>query len=212
ACQSLLGTHNGRLAGTFGVAAGFSMHPLKIINVWGDAGIVVTDDDEMNRKLRLLRNHGLANRDEMEILGYNTRLDSLQAVVGKRMISQAPDIVRMRAEKAAFYDAGFAEIPQITIPPRNQGSTHVFLLYVLFAEDRDALVQHCLDAGIEAKVHYPIPLYLQKALAHLGHKRGDFPISDRHAADVISFPVDQHLSRDEMAYVISTVREFYEGK
>ena len=212
ACQSLLGTHNGRLAGTFGVAAGFSMHPLKIINVWGDAGIVVTDDDEMNRKVRLLRNHGLGNRDEMEILGYNTRLDSLQAVVGKKMVARAQDIVRKRAENASFYDAGFATIPQITIPPRNQGSTHVFLLYVLFAEDRDALIQHCLDADIEAKVHYPIPLYMQKPLAHLGHKRGDFPVSDRHATDVISFPVDQHLSRDEMDYVISTVREFYEGK
>lgn len=212
ACQSLLGTHDGRLAGTFGIAAGFSMHPLKIINVWGDAGIVVTDDDEMSRKLRLLRNHGLTNRDEMEILGYNTRLDSLQAVVGKTMVERAPGIVRERARNAAHYDAGFARIPQIRIPPRNRGSTHVFLLYVLFAEDRDGLLRHCLDAGIEAKVHYPIPLYRQKALAFLGHKPGDFPVADRHATDVISFPVDQHLSREEMDYVVATVGDFYEGK
>jgi dTDP-3-amino-2,3,6-trideoxy-4-keto-D-glucose/dTDP-3-amino-3,4,6-trideoxy-alpha-D-glucose/dTDP-2,6-dideoxy-D-kanosamine transaminase len=212
ACQSLLGTHDGRLAGTFGIAAGFSMHPLKIINVWGDAGIVVTDDDEMNRKLRLLRNHGLVNRDEMEILGYNTRLDSLQAVVGKTILEQAPEIVRKRALNAAHYDAGFAQIPQITIPPRNQGSTHVFLLYVLFAKQRDALVEYCLEAGIEAKVHYPIPLYQQKALAFLDHKPGDFPVADRHAVDVISFPVDQHLSKDEMDYVVATVRKFYEGE
>src|SRR3546814_14824105 len=86
------------------------MHPLKIINVWGDAGIVVTDDDEMARQLRLLRNHGLRNRDEMEIFGYNTRLDSVQAVVGKWIVRQARDIVEARARRGARYGAGFAGI------------------------------------------------------------------------------------------------------
>lgn len=209
ACQSLLSEWDGVKAGTFGIAAGFSMHPLKIINVWGDAGIVVTNDDEMDRQLRLLRNHGLRNRDEMEILGYNTRLDSTQAVVGKWIVKQAPDIVERRAEVAAHYDAGFESIAQIVIPPRNPRTKHVYLLYILFAEDRDALLQHCLDAGIEAKVHYPIALYRQEALAHLGHVAGDFPVTDRHVDTMISFPVDQHLTRAEQDYVIETVKAFY---
>lgn len=211
ACQSLMGEIDGRKAGTFGVASGFSMHPLKIINVWGDAGVVVTDDEGMDRKLRLLRNHGLRNRDEMEILGYNTRLDSVQAVVGKYIVRRTGAIVTARVANAAYYDAGFRDVAGVRIPPRNPRTRHVYLLYILFAERRDELLKYCLERGVEAKVHYPIPLYLQDALKFLGYKRGDFPVTDRHAADCITFPVDQHLSRDEQDYVIQTVRDFYMG-
>jgi dTDP-4-amino-4,6-dideoxygalactose transaminase len=208
-CQSLLGEIDGKRAGTFGIAAGFSMHPLKIINVWGDAGIVVTNDDEMNRKLRLLRNHGLRNRDEMEILGYNSRLDSVQAVVGKWIVRQLPDIARKRAEAAAYYDAGFADLPGVRMPSRNPRTRNVYLLYILFAERRDELLAHCIANGVEAKVHYPIPVYRQKALEFLGHREGDFPVTDRHAREVITVPVDQHLSRAEQDHVIATIRNFY---
>jgi dTDP-4-amino-4,6-dideoxygalactose transaminase len=209
ACQSLLGEFDGRKAGSFGLAAGFSMHPLKILNVWGDAGIVVTNDPEIDRRVRLLRNHGLRNRDEMEILGYNTRLDSVQAVVGKWIMPQAEWIVSRRAENAAHYDRGFSNIPGIRIPPRDPRTRHVFLLYILFAEERDELLRYCLDAGIEAKVHYPIPLYLQEALRFLGHQPGDFPVTDRHARTGISFPVDQHLTADDLDYVVDVVKTFY---
>jgi dTDP-3-amino-2,3,6-trideoxy-4-keto-D-glucose/dTDP-3-amino-3,4,6-trideoxy-alpha-D-glucose/dTDP-2,6-dideoxy-D-kanosamine transaminase len=209
ACQSLMAERDGKRVGTWGVAAGFSMHPLKIINVWGDAGVIVTDDDEMARKLRMLRNHGLRNRDEIEMLGYNTRLDSLQAVVGKWILARVHDITARRIANADYYDAAFAKIPQIRIPPRGNGVRHVFLLYILFAEDRDRLLRFCLDRGIEAKVHYPIPLYCQDGLRHLGYKPGDFPVSDRHAREMITFPVDQHLSRAEQDHVIATVRDFY---
>ncbi|MFD1625111.1 DegT/DnrJ/EryC1/StrS family aminotransferase [Azospirillum griseum] len=208
-CQSLLGEIDGKRVGTFGVAAGFSMHPLKIINVWGDAGIVVTNDDEMNRRLRLLRNHGLKNRDEMEILGYNSRLDSVQAVVGKWIVRQLPDIAHKRGEAARYYDVGFADLSGVRIPPRNLRTRNVYLLYILFAERRDELLAHCVANGVEAKVHYPIPVYRQKALEFLGHRDGDFPVTDRHAREVITFPVDQHLSRAELDHVISTVRNFY---
>lgn len=208
-CQSLLGERDGTKVGAWGVATGFSMHPLKIINVWGDAGIVVTNDDEMNRMVRLLRNHGLKNRDEMEVFGYNSRLDSVQAVVGKWIVRQVGDIVTGRAARAAYYDDGLADIPQIRIPARQADTRHVYLLYMVFAEQRDALLDHCLKRGVEAKVHYPIPLYQQQALASLGYKPGDFPVTDRHARDCISLPVDQHLSRAEQDYAIDVVRSFY---
>jgi dTDP-4-amino-4,6-dideoxygalactose transaminase len=210
-CQSLLGEYSGKRVGTWGKATAFSMHPLKIINVWGDAGIVVTNDDEMNRTLRLLRNHGLRNRDEMEILGYNSRLDTLQAVVGKWIVRKLPEIVDGRIKAAAHYDAGFGAIKGVRVPPRRGNSKNVYLLYILFADDRDALLAHCIKRGIEAKVHYPIPLHLQDALKYLGYKAGDFPVSERHCAEGISFPVDQHLSPEEQNYVIDTVREFYDG-
>ena len=211
-CQSLLGERNGKQVGTWGLATGFSMHPLKIINVWGDAGVIVTNDNEMNKQARLLRNHGLKNRDEMEILGYNSRLDSVQAVVGKWMIKQVSSIVNARAEKALHYDKGFASIPEIKIPPRQINTKNVFLLYMIFAQDRDELLSYCLENGIEAKIHYPIPLYRQKALKYLNYKEGDFPITDQHAKDCISFPVDQHLSDLEQNYVIEVVKSFYENR
>jgi aminotransferase EvaB len=211
-CQSLMGEYNGQRVGTWGIATAFSMHPLKIINVWGDAGVVVTNDDNMNRRVRLLRNHGLRNRDEMEILGYNSRLDSAQAVVGKWIVRQLPQIVAGRIEAAAYYDRGFAGIPQVKIPPRRGYTKNVHLLYILFAQDRDALLEHCIDNGIEAKIHYPVPLHLQDALRYLGYKPGDFPVSERHCREGISFPVDQHLSRAEQDYLIETVRGFYAGK
>ena len=212
ACQSLLGEWQGRKAGTFGLAGAFSMHPLKIINVWGDAGVIVTDDDAIDRRCRLLRNHGLRNRDEMEILGYNTRLDSLQAVVGKHMLPQVPGWVEGRAAAAAYYDRAFASIPQLRIPRRDPRSKNVYLLYVLFAEHRDELHAHCVAEGIEAKVHYPIPVYRQQALRYLGHKEGDFPVADRHAREVITFPVDQYLSHAEQDRVVDVVRSFYQKR
>lgn len=210
-CQSLLGEYKGKRVGTWGAATAFSMHPLKIINVWGDAGIIVTNDDEMNRKVRLLRNHGLRNRDEMEILGYNSRLDSTQAVIGKWIVRKLPDIVVGRAAAGAYFDKGFSAIPQVRVPPRRDYTKNVFLLYILFVKDRDALLKHCIDKGIEAKVHYPIPLHLQDALKYLGYKVGDFPVSERHCREGISFPVDQHLSRAEQDYVIEAVNGFYNG-
>ena len=188
------------------------MHPLKIINVWGDAGIIVTNNEEMNKQARLLRNHGLKNRDEMEILGYNSRLDSVQAIVGKWMIRQVESIVSSRAQRAYRYDVGFSQTPGIQIPPRQLTTRNVFLLYMVFAKNRDALLDHCLKNGIEAKIHYPIPLYQQAALAHLNYKKGDFPVTDRHASECISFPVDQHLSDAEQNYVIETVKSFYKDK
>ena len=212
ACQSLTGERGGRKAGTWGIASGFSMHPLKIINVWGDAGIVVTDDDGMNRKVRLLRNHGLKNRDEMEMYGYNSRLDSVQAVVGKWSVRHIDEIVAGRIRTATYYDRGFADIAQVRVPDRDPAVKNVFLLYILHAEARDELVRYCIDRGIEAKVHYPIPLYQQAALAYLGHKPGDFPVTDRHAVETISFPVDGYLSPAEQDHVINTVRRFYEER
>ncbi len=209
ACQAILAEDHGRKSGTWGIAGGFSLHPLKNLNVWGDGGIIVTDDDDMADKLRLLRNHGLINRDEVALLGYNSRLDSLQAVVGNWLIDQVHDITDKRIANAAYFDKAFADIPQIIIPPRAPENKQVFHLYIVFAEDRDALYQHCLDNGIEAKVHYPIPLYQQEGLKFLGYQKGDFPVSDRHAASMITFPADQHLNTGDLDKVIETVKNFY---
>ena len=209
ACQSILGAIDDKNAGTWGSTGCFSLHPLKNLNVWSDGGVIVTDDDCLADRLRLLRNHGLSGRDEVALLGYNSRLDTIQAVVGNWLIPRTLAIALKRVANAAYYDQHLGRIRQIRIPPRPANMRCVYHLYVVFAECRDELLAHCQQAGIECKVHYPIPIYRQPAVAHLGYRIGDFPVTDRHAAEIITFPVDQHLTREQQDYVIETVKAFY---
>lgn len=212
ACQGILASLDGRNAGTWGATGAFSLHPLKNLNVWSDGGVIVTDDDALMQGLRLFRNHGMLNRDEIGILGYNSRLDTFQAIVGNWLIGSTEEITRQRIENARYYDMHLGKIPQIRIPPRLPNMRTVFHLYIVFAQDRNELLKHCLAKGIEAKVHYPISLYQQEALRFLGYKPGTFPVTDRHTTEIITFPTDQHLTRAEQDYVIETVRSFYDKR
>lgn len=209
ACQSILGAIDKKNAGTWGLAGAFSLHPLKNINVWSDGGVIVTDDSELDKKLRLLRNHGLEDRDTVTLMGYNSRLDTIQAVVGNWILPQAKTICNQRISNANYLDNGLEKIKQITIPPRLEGFHLVYHLYIVFAQDRDGLLQYCIDKGIEAKVHYPVPIYLQPALNSLCHRKGDFPVADAHAEKIITFPCDQHLEQSQLDYIIETVAEYY---
>ena len=210
ACQSILGDIGGKKAGTWGITGAFSLHPLKNLNVWSDGGVIVTDDKTVYDKLQLLRNHGLTDRDTVSLLGYNSRLDTIQAIVGSWLIPQTEEITAKRIDNAAFYDSHFKRLPGIRVPMRIEGYRIVYHLYIVFAECRDALLQHCISSGIEAKVHYPQPIYRQPGLKHLGYRQGDFPVSDSHAQTIITFPCDQHLTEEQLDYVVRTVREFYE--
>ena len=210
ACQSILGAIDGKNAGTWGSTGAFSLHPLKNINVWSDGGVIVTDDDELCKKLRLLRNHGFEDRDTVVMMGCNSRLDTIQAVVGNWILPQAQSISNQRIANAKYLDNGLREIKQITIPLRPENFRLVFHLYIVFANNRDGLLKHCLEQGIEAKIHYPIPIYQQSALHYLGHKNGDFPVTDAHTEKIITFPCDQHLEQKQLDYIIDTVSEYYE--
>ena len=210
ACQSILGAIDGKKAGTWASTGAFSLHPLKNLNVWSDGGVIVTSDEDLAEKLRLQRNHGLVDRDTVGVMGCNSRLDTFQAVVGNWLIPETQSISDRRIANAAYYDKHLGALDPITIPPRPDDYRIVYHLYIIFAEDRDGLLQYCLDQGIEAKVHYPVPIYRQPGLAHLGHKEGDFPVSDEHTKKIITFPCDQHLSQEEMDYVIKTVKDYYE--
>jgi len=210
ACQSILGAIEGKKAGTWGNTGSFSLHPLKNLNVWSDGGVIVTNDNKLDEKLRLLRNHGMVDRDTIGILGCNSRLDTIQAVVGNWLIPQTEMIAQKRIENAAYYDKHLGNIPKITIPPRPKDYRIVYHLYIVFAEKRDELLEYCLDQGIEAKVHYPVPIYQQPALSYLGLKEGDYPVTDAHTHKIITFPCDQHLSQQEMDFVIKTVKDFYQ--
>jgi len=163
----------------------------------------------LDKKFRLMRNHGLTDRDTVALMGYNSRLDTIQAVVGNWILPQAKSISNQRIINANYLDKRFTEIEQITIPPRPEGFRLVYHLYIVFAEERNGLLQHCLDKGIEAKIHYPVPIYLQPALRSLGHKKGDFPVADIHTEKIITLPCDQHLVQSQLDYIIETVSQYY---
>jgi dTDP-4-amino-4,6-dideoxygalactose transaminase len=212
ACQSILGSINNKKAGTWGITGAFSLHPLKNINVWSDGGIITTNNKNIFNKLKLLRNHGLKDRDHVHLLGYNSRLDTFQSVVGSWLLPSAKNIANQRIKNANYYDKNLSKINEIKIPIRPKNFKIVYHLYIVFAKKRDQLLKYCLKKGIEAKVHYPVPMYLQKALKNLKHKRGDFPVTDRHCKEIITFPCDQHLQKKQLDYIIKTVKEFYKKK
>ena len=213
ACQAIGASSHGRPAGTMGVCGAFSLHPLKNLNVWGDAGMIVTGDPALDDRLRLLRNHGLRNRDEVEIVGYNSRLDAIQAIVGNGLISQVEDITVQRIAHAAYYDEAFSRMAgNITVPPRRPGIRRVFHLYEVYTRERDALYRYLHEQGIEAKIHYPIPLHLQRGMTHLGYRPGDFPETERQANSIITLPVDQLLTEEQLACTVETVRQFYQTR
>lgn len=211
ACQAIGSRRGGKGAGTWGLAGTYSLHPLKFLNIWGDGGVIVTSDDAAERKLRLLRNHGLVDRDTIVLLGCNSRLDSLQAVVAKRLLLDAGSIIEKRNLNARAYDQGLAGLAQVQPPARDAAVTHTFVTYQILADDRDGLLAHCKARGVDAKIHYPVPVYRQEGLRHFGYKPGDFPVTDKQAARTLTLPVHQYLTSVQVEHVVSTIREFYNG-
>ena len=209
ACQSILGSYDKKNAGTWGITGAFSLHPLKNINVWSDGGLITTNDKKLYTHMKLLRNHGLIDRDTVKILGFNSRLDTFQAVVGNWLLPQSKFIAKQRISNAAYLDKKLFKIGQITIPPREIINRSVYHLYMVFAKKRNSLLKYCLSKGIEAKIHYPKPMYLQEGCKFLGHKRGDFPVTDYHTKNLISFPCDQHMTKKQLDYIVKTVNTFY---
>jgi len=210
ACMAIAATFNQQPVGSWGETTCFSLHPLKNLNVWGDGGIIVTRSAELYAKLQAFRNHGLINRDEAIMFGHNSRLDSLQAVVANRLIKDAEWITNQRIAYAQKLDQGLADLTEfIAIPPRQSHIKQVYHLYILRVKQRDQLLAYLHEHGIEAKIHWPIPVHLQKAAAYLGYKLGDFPVTEADMRTTISLPLHQHLTTDEIDYMIDKIRCFY---
>ena len=210
ACHGILASCQGRMVGTFGLAGCFSMHPLKNLNVWGDGGIVCTNDDEFANKIRLMRNHGLRGRDHCEIFAYNSRLDTIQAVVADHLLDKLPEITQRRISNAHYLDLRLRKVKGVTIPPRDEeGVRQVFHLYSLRFECRDELQDYLQERGIDAKIHYPIPMHLQSAAKKYGYQKGDFPVAESIACSVLSLPVHEFIKHQELDEMVNAVKEFY---
>jgi len=209
-CQAISASIDNKCVGTFGATGGFSLHPLKNLNVWGDGGIIVTNDAAVRDRLILLRNHGLKTRDEVQIFGYNSRLDTLQAIVGNHLIQDMEKMTGTRIKWANRIDAGLKNLSSfITIPERRKGHRYVYHLYMLIVKKRDELLSYLIENDIEAKVHYPIPVHLQEAAKGLGYREGDFPETERQRKSIITLPVHQHLTEEQIDYMIEKIKLFY---
>ena len=209
ACQSIGAAVDGRKAGSVGIAGGFSLHPLKNLNVWGDGGVITTNDAKFAENLRLQRNHGMSSRDEYAFYAYNSRLDSLQAVVGNHLIKDFEWITQTRIDNAHRIEKAIKGIKQLWFPERSKNERHVYHLYQFLAEDRDGLLKHLQSMGVDAKVHYPVPLHLQPASKRLGYKKGDFPVAEAQAKKTITLPVHQHLTDEEIEHMIGCIKDYY---
>ena len=211
ACHAINAEFKGRPIGQFADASCFSMHPLKNLNVWGDGGAVVTESDSIMDQIMLLRNHGLSDRDTCKVFAYNSRLDSLQAIVALHLIKhQLPNTTQGRINNAQMLIKGFNNRSEITLPVYDPDKKHVFHLFMGEFERRDELKDYLNLAGIDAKIHYPTPMHLQPAAAHLGYGQGDFPRAERLANACLSFPVHEFLDESKINQMIELTHQFYQ--
>lgn len=212
ACMAPGGLINGRQSGTFGDVSAWSMHPLKPLNVMGDGGMVSTDNDELAGWMRMYRNHGMVDRDHNDIWGVNMRLQPLQAVVAQRVLKTVDDTVAIRQRNAAILDEGFSALEgSIQLPPRPAGYSETFSLYMAKFDRRDKLIEHLNAEGIDAKIHYKVPLHLQRAALGLGYKKGDLPKSEQYADRIMTIPIHQFLTEEQLRFVIKSVNDFYKS-
>jgi len=209
ACHAINAQRNNMRAGTLGSTACFSMHPLKNLNVWGDGGMIVTNSKKLYKKLVLLRNHGLIDRDLCEVFAYNSRLDTLQAIVGKHLLMRIDEITNTRIQNANYFDKHLSTIPQITVPVRLPNTRQVFHIYVIRVEQRDELQQFLIKEGIDAKVHYPVPMHLQPAAKKYGYGEGDFPLAETMCKSILSLPVHEFINMDQLEFVVDKIIDFY---
>jgi len=220
AAQAFGATWNGVPAGSLGDAAAFSFYPTKNLSAFGDAGLVTTSNPAIAERARSLRAHGMTRRYYHDEVGWNSRLDSIQAAVLSVKLRYLPEWNRQRRDLAARYDSLFESSgltsPKVTstqdgvvLPYTDPRATPIFHQYVIRAPRRDALRDYLTSLQIGSEIYYPVPLHLQAALKDLGYKPGDFPEAERAAVEVLALPMYPELRLDEQETVVAAIRAFY---
>ena len=208
-CQAHGAKYKGRRAGSLGHAACFSFYPSKNLGACGEGGAITTNDPELAKKVRMLRDHGSVKKYEHDFPAYNLRLEGIQGGVLAVKLPHLDGWNGNRRALAKRYNELFAGSKVVT-PKQMPYAEHVYHLYVVVVEDREALRKALSEQGIENGLHYPIPLHLQKAYAYLGYKKGDFPISEHVAANHVSLPMYAELPVEHVEHVAKAVREIVE--
>ena len=210
ACHAILAHDDKKkYAGNFGVTGCFSMHPLKNLNVWGDGGIIATNNKKIYEKLRLMRNHGLTSRDNCKIYGYNSRLDTIQAAVALKMIKKINFITNSRIKNANYLNEKLKSIKQIKLIKEQKKYKSVYHLYQFYCEKRNQLNNFLRSNKIDSKIHYPKPLHLHDAAKKFKYNKGQFKNAEKLSKKVISIPVHEFVSKKQLDLIINKIQKFY---
>ena len=206
AAQAHGATQGGRPAGSLGLLAGVSFYPGKNLGAYGDAGAVLTESAEYARQVRLLGDHGTERRYEHLTIGFNSRLDTLQAVVLRARLRKLAAGNQARRQAASRYSELLADVPNVILPATAPGNEHVWHLYVIRIPRRDHVLRCLQDEGIQAGIHYPVPVHLQPAFRHLGYGPGDFPVAEAAAGQLLSLPLYPQITEEQQVRVADAVR------
>lgn len=202
--------YNGQKVGSIGHVACFSFYPAKNLGAYGDAGAVVTNDDEIALTVRKLRDHGGITKYQHDLVGYNSRLDTLQAAVLLVKLKYLDEWNKQRQKNAQLYNKLLSKVPGVITPSVLNGATHVYHLYVVRIEgnSRDELQRYLKERGIQTGIHYPKPLHLTPALKYLGDQAGDFPVAERYSQEILSLPMYPELTEEQITYVVQEIEKF----
>ena len=210
AAQAIGAEYKGRKAGSIGHLGCLSFFPTKNLGAYGDGGMVLTNDDKLAERVRMLRVHGSRPKYYHHMVGTNSRLDALQAAILRAKLPYLEQWTRARQELASRYDKFLHGLEGIEIPYRAQDRTHIFHQYTIRVLNgkRDALRAYLAQRGIGTEVYYPLPLHLQPCFRHLGYKEGDLPESEKASREVLSLPIFPELTEEEQLYVLQSILEF----
>ncbi|MCH9632028.1 MAG: dTDP-3-amino-3,4,6-trideoxy-alpha-D-glucose transaminase [Chlamydiae bacterium] len=210
AAQAIGAEYKGQKVGSFGHVGCFSMHPLKTLNACGDGGAITLNDEKIYNKLKQLRNIGLKNRNESEIWGYNSRLDTIQAAILNIKLKYLDSWNDKRRFLAEIYSQGLKDI--VAVPYENKYECQVYHTFVIQTPYRDELQKYLESHQIGSKIHYPIPIHMQPAAKRFGYAFGHFPVTEQSVQEVLSLPIHQDLEPEQVKHVIEKIHVFFKNK
>jgi dTDP-4-amino-4,6-dideoxygalactose transaminase len=201
--------YKNKKTGSFGIVNATSFYPVKPLGAYGDGGAVTTNDDALDRKIRLLANYGSTEKYYYETAGVNSRLDEIQAGVLSIKLTYLDLWNEERIQLAALYNSLLKEVKEILLPESTNACTHIYHQYVIQTNTRDALKEHLKKQGIETGIHYPIPAHLQKAYEFLNLKKGSLPVTEKLTETILSLPIYTGMKEEDVEYVCQVIRKFY---
>jgi dTDP-4-amino-4,6-dideoxygalactose transaminase len=196
-------------SGTMGTIGTTSFFPSKNLGCFGDGGAIFTNDEQLGERIRMMANHGQRIKYYHDLIGVNSRLDTLQAAILLVKLKYLHEYESKRNEVASFYDNALKNIPQIKTPSRIKNSTHVFHQYTLQVDRRDELKKYLEEKGVPTMIYYPVPLHLQKAYSREGFGEGSFPVTEKLSKVVISIPIHTEMKTEELEFIVSKIKSFY---
>ena len=207
-CQAIGAAYHGKIVGSIGDAGALSFFPSKNLGCFGDGGMIVTNHKKVYDRVRMLREHGSSVRYYHDIIGYNSRLDNLQAAILNVKLNKLNEWIQKRAEHAAEFTKHISRYP-VKLPVTPKGLTHTFHLYMIRTNRAKELMEFLSENNIDSRAYYPLPLHLQKCFEYLGYKRGDFPESEKASNEILNIPVYQELTAEIKKYMMDKIDAFF---